>query len=372
LWFGYCNLAVWEPHPGGVFISKALYAKPTRPQRFVSTLSIPQLLPVKVDLSIGVMSWRKIPIGLGELCIDTTLRCGQSFRWRKSKDDVWSCALHGRLVSLRQDRTHLHYRVLYPRTHSAPLTPPASTPSADGDSGPEDDTEALLHHYLNLGPNLPELYEQWSAADPNFKKKAPRFAGVRILRQDAWEALVGFICSSNNNIARISQMARAPWIVIRAPADMQTQMERLCVHYGSLVGYVDATPFYDMPAPGALAHPKVESHLRELGFGYRAKYLHQTAAMISEHPRGWLDSLRNPESPVLGGSWSSAGEMPPGGRQGYRRAHEELLTLQGVGPKVADCICLMGLGWGEAVPVDTHGEMCERRQSVWGGLTEGL
>ena len=70
----------------------------------------------------------------------------------------------------------------------------------------EDDTEALVLHYLNLGPKLTELYEQWSAADRNFAKKAPKFTGVRILKQDAWEALVGFICSSNNNIARISQM----------------------------------------------------------------------------------------------------------------------------------------------------------------------
>ena len=68
------------------------------------------------------------------------------------------------------------------------------------------ETEAFLRHYLNLGPNLGELYENWSAADANFKKRAPRFTGIRILRQDAWEALVGFICSSNNNIARISQM----------------------------------------------------------------------------------------------------------------------------------------------------------------------
>ena len=50
-----------------------------------------------------------------------------------------------------------------------------------------------------------------------------------------------------------------------------------------------------------------------------------------------------------------AGEMLSAGRKGYRTAHEELLALQGVGPKVADCVCLMGLGWGEAVPVDTHG-----------------
>lgn len=42
--------------------------------------------------------------------------------------------------------------------------------------------------------------------DPNFRKKAPKFTGIRIMSQDAWEALVGFICSSNNNISRISQM----------------------------------------------------------------------------------------------------------------------------------------------------------------------
>ena len=111
-----------------------------------------------------------------------------------------------------------------------------------------------------------------------------------------------------------------------------------------------------MPVPSALTGPEVEAHLRQLGFGYRAKYLHQTAVMVAEeHEVCWLDSLRNPESPVLGAKPGEAGEMQPGGREGYRRAHEELLTLQGVGPKVADCVCLMGLGWGEAIPVDTHG-----------------
>ena len=70
----------------------------------------------------------------------------------------------------------------------------------------EDDTEDLVRHYLNLGPSLTMLYEQWSSADLNFKQKAPKFTGVRNLKQDAWEALIGFICSSNNNIIRISQM----------------------------------------------------------------------------------------------------------------------------------------------------------------------
>ena len=130
-------------------------------------------------------------------------------RWRKSEDDVWSCALHGRILSLRQDSTHLHYRAIFPGNAQAPLTPPSSAPSSTPvPSLEDDDTEALVHHYLNLSPKLAELYEQWSIADANFKRKAPKFTGVRILTQDAWEALIGFICSSNNNIIRISQMVR--------------------------------------------------------------------------------------------------------------------------------------------------------------------
>lgn len=156
--------------------------------------------------STRTLPWRQLPISLAELCLETTLRCGQSFRWRKS-DDTWSCALHGRILSLRQDAGHLHYTATYPVSKPRPLTPPSSVADIkEEDSDEEDDTERLVQHYLNLTPNLTALYEQWSSADANFRKKAPKFTGVRILRQDAWEALVGFICSSNNNIIRISQM----------------------------------------------------------------------------------------------------------------------------------------------------------------------
>ncbi|KAL8734176.1 MAG: hypothetical protein Q9166_001661 [cf. Caloplaca sp. 2 TL-2023] len=261
-------------------------------------------------------AWRKFPVSLSELCLETTLRCGQSFRWRKI-EDTWLCALHGRVLSLRQDATHLYYQAAFPKSSLESSTPPSSEPGSTSDPLPEDDdTEALVQHYLNLDPNLTELYEQWSNADANFKEKAPRFAGIRILKQDAWEAL-------------------------------QQQHHK---------NFTDGmTPYHDMPSPSVLTDPKVESHLRQLGFGYRAKYIYQTAVQISQtHKKGWLDSLRNPESPVMGQKVAAAGEMQPEGREGYRVAHEELLALQGVGPKVADCVCLMGLGWGEAVPVDTH------------------
>lgn len=282
-------------------------------------------------------------------------------RWQKlPDDDEWRCVLRGRIVSLKQDPTHLYYRAYFPpKQFSSPgaeaaaaalPTPPSSNPPsrAESSDSPDksdheallDETLSLIKHYFNLSANLTELYAEWSAVDPNFRKRAPQFTGIRILRQDAWEALVAFICSSNNNIARISQM-----------------VEKLCVNYGPHVGTIDGRAYHDFPTPAALAVEGVEARLRALGFGYRAKYVYQTAVMVAkEREEGWLDSLRNPECPAFGVEPAPGGEMRPEGRQGYRKAHEKLLELQGVGPKVADCVCLMGLGWGEAVPVDTHGE----------------
>lgn len=128
-------------------------------------------------------------------------------------------------------------------------------------------------------------------------------------------------------------------------------MHKLCLHYGPLIGHIGGEAFHDFPPPQALTGPQVESHLRELGFGYRAKYIAQTARIVAnDKPKGWLDSLTNPANP----SFRPAAEfasLPPAD---YKEAHEQLLQLTGVGPKVADCVCLMGLGWGEAVPVDTH------------------
>lgn len=165
------------------------------------------------------------------------------------------------------------------------------------------------------------------------------------MRQDVWEALVAFICSSNNNISRISQM-----------------VEKLCLNYGPFVAKIGERAYHDFPTPEALAGKDVESNLRSLGFGYRARYIYQTAVMVSqEREKGWLDGLCNPESPAFGVEAKPGDEMKPEGRQGYRDAHEKLLELQGVGPKVADCVCLMGLGWGESVPVDTHGKSSTAR-----------
>ena len=132
-------------------------------------------------------------------------------------------------------------------------------------------------------------------------------------------------------------------------------VHKLCLHYGPYVSTVQGELFHDFPTPEALTGPKVESHLRELGFGYRAKYIAETARIITEErPLGWLDSLRNPECPALGAIKQEESDEKTAASPTYTAAQEALLGLSGVGPKVADCVCLMGLGWAEAVPVDTH------------------
>lgn len=254
--------------------------------------------------------------------------------------------LRGRIVSLKQDAEHLHYRATWPKpsASSVTITPPASVPSPSPALGPgndsgtdHDDTASLLHSYFALSHSLSSLYEQWTASDPNFARRAPAFTGIRILNQDAWETLIAFICSSNNNISRISQM-----------------VQKLCTHYGPYVGSIEGEPFHDFPGPEALSGSEVEGHLRQLGFGYRAKYIAETAEIVSAfHRPGWLLRLRNSACAALGDS-----AIPDDERDSepatYRAAHDALIQLPGVGPKVADCVCLMGLGWGEAVPVDTH------------------
>lgn len=220
-----------------------------------------------------------------------------------------TCALRGRILTLRQDATHLHYRSIFPASSSAS--------SSFSSSSDDDDTAELLHDYFNLSHSLSTLYTQWSRSDPNFLSKSARLSGVRMLRQDPWETVVSFICSSNNNIARISGMV---W--------------SLCGAWGEALGEAGGVVYHDFPPPGKLTGDGVEKMLRELGFGYRARYIAATAKIVDERGVGWLEGLR---------------------REGYRDAHEALLELPGVGPKVADCVCLMSLDKAEAVPVDTHG-----------------
>lgn len=295
--------------------------------------------------------WCKLPCPRSELELLFTLCGGQCFRWKKTGDSEWTGVFANRVWTLSQNDEYILYRVTKcpglendekvtetPRKRSSRFQSVArvkgnrakklmcevtnseineigdATETKPDDNSLQDD---LLRKYFRLDVSLKQHYAQWSKKDPYFKTAAEKFTGVRILCQDPVENLFCFICSSNNNIARISSM-----------------VEKLCVLYGNKIADVDGTIYYDFPPLVALTDPSVEKSLRDAGFGYRAKFINQSACKIMQMGgTEWLKLLQS---------------------LSYKEAKMELMKLPGIGAKVADCICLMSLGHLEAIPVDTH------------------
>lgn len=113
-------------------------------------------------------------------------------------------------------------------------------------------------------------------------------------------------------------------------------IEKLCSLFGQKICSVENKEYYDFPTIETLKEKNVESILRREKFGYRAAYIVNAAKCLSTlGGESWLLNLQRENN-------------------SYLIAKEQLMTLPGIGPKVADCICLMSLGHLDAIPVDTH------------------
>ena len=239
-------------------------------------------------------------------------------RWKKRPTGDWIGVLGGYLWIMKQEDNFLKYHVVEPCIKAEPTESPADKKAEIEDCS---HYEQMLKDYFQLDVDLESLYQQWSLADPNFQKIAKNYVGVRMLRQDPVENLFAFICSSNNNIQRSVFLVVIiipfmcviifPWNAIPRITGM---VEKLCQNYGSqLLTHEDVT-YYAFPPIEALSDEKVESKLRTLGFGYRAKFIQQSAAKILKNGgRDWLMSLR---------------------KVTYPEAKTALMTLPGIGAKV--------------------------------------
>jgi len=113
-------------------------------------------------------------------------------------------------------------------------------------------------------------------------------------------------------------------------------VEKLCSLFGHKICSIENREYYDFPTIEVLKKKDVESILKREKFGYRAAYIVNAAERLSA--LGGKDWLLNLQKENIS----------------YHAARKQLMTLPGIGPKVADCICLMSLGHLEAIPVDTH------------------
>lgn len=284
--------------------------KPEPPDHHDPTPSARRRLPLAAGAVEAQEEWHPLPLSTADLSLPLTLPTGQTFLWRRTSLSPlrFTGAVGSHLVSLSHLPDSDDGRLAF-LLHNDGGCPASSLPAA----------RAALLDYLNAAVSLADLWRQFAAADERFADVSARLGGggARVLRQDPVECVFQFLCSSNNNIARIEKMV---WTL---------------AGYGERLGEVGGFVFHRFPTIERLALVS-EQELREAGFGYRAKYIVGTAKELQAKPSGgqkWLASLREKElSDVI----------------------EALCTLPGVGPKVAACIALFSLDQNHAIPVDTH------------------
>mmetsp|Transcript_31522 Transcript_31522/g.76913 ORF Transcript_31522/g.76913 Transcript_31522/m.76913 type:complete len:392 (-) Transcript_31522:48-1223(-) len=262
--------------------------------------------------------WISLQVDPRELRPSLTLVTGQSFRWRPLGKDFpgeYIGVVGNNAYIIKEAESDTWYRVLRP------------TQNVDGKNAEEDTNhDVILRDYFRLRSSttnatisLVDLHEEFGKKDLHFAKVASRddLSGARVLRQAPLECLVSFICSSNNNIARISKM-----------------VEALCINYGTQLDIeVEGKTLFAFPTLEQLRNA-TENDLRDLGFGYRAKYIVGAVDKINRNGgESQLYSLRSASR---------------------EDAHKYLTSLPGVGAKVASCVCLFALDCDDDVPIDTH------------------
>lgn len=171
-----------------------------------------------------------------------------------------------------------------------------------------------LEHVLGLKDDLPVFYEQYNSRKEPLSRTFKTLRGLRLMRgTNLYESLICSILSQNNSAKRWNQIAKL-----------------LMSHYGNHVSFPDGSTSSFFPNPHRIANLTARELQSKTSAGYRAKSVVSVSRMIFEEELK-LEELRGVD---------------------YDEAVEMLLQLHGVGPKVADCFLLYGLGMMEAAPVD--------------------
>lgn len=216
--------------------------------------------------------------------------CGQCFRWNPTKDGGYAGVVNGRYLHLVQEGE----KITFKKTTI-------------------DDFNNIWRPYFDLERDYNALKLRIADYHPILSEAVEFGYGIRLLKQEPWETMISFIISANNNIPRIKML-----------------IEKLAEAYGNSLGEHDGERRYGFPSPDQLIQA-TEQDLRDLGMGYRAKYIHNVTQYIVEN-RIDLETYQQWDTPTL---------------------EKQLLKFKGVGPKVASCIMIFGYGRLDSFPVDT-------------------
>ena len=327
----------------GESVVKTEKQTPSKKGKVTRVTEKPHLYTKTIESINPQNQWIDLKVSPGELRASATLTTGQSFVWQAVEKTIgvekvaikqedgqfsepdkqvnntasawgthdateWIGVMRERVVSVRETPTTTLVRIVH-----------------DNSSKIVDEVviRKQFTSYFQLDVELCPLYKEWSTCNCT---RLPRIAavipGARVMRQDPVECLFSFICSSNNNIPRITLM------LSRLRSKYGTKLLNIPTVDGGLL------TFYAFPTLDQLRQA-TEKDLRDMGLGYRAKFIVDTRDLLIEKGgEDYLMKLRAMDDPIA--------------------VQEALIEFAGVGRKVADCVALFSLDQGESIPVDVH------------------
>ncbi len=215
--------------------------------------------------------------------------CGQCFRWNEEQDGSYTGVFKGNVINVKKEKNKIIFEGIC-----------------------KGKIEDICKDYFDLETSYEDIKLKLSKIDENLRSATVSGKGIRILRQDLFEAIISFIISANNNIPRIKGI-----------------IEKISKNYGEKIIYKNKE-YYSFPSIENLSKASVED-LRSLGLGFRDKRVYETTKMF-KNKEITLEELENEKDTEV--------------------LREKLMTLPGVGRKVADCIMLFSLRRFEVFPVD--------------------
>lgn len=236
------------------------------------------------------MEWNEMTVQIGDdFDLDKILESGQCFRPRKQADGWY------RFVSGQ--------RLLYLRPQGGGAYAVRCEPGQ---------WESFWHGYFDLDRSYAALRGRLDGRDGFLQRAMEYGRGIRVLRQDEWEMLTTFIVSQRKSIPAI-----------------RTAVELLAERFGKPLGTDAEGTVYAFPTPESLCRAG-EQALQQCGLGYRTRYVLHAAQQAADGTLNMKALEALPDEALFA----------------------RLMELDGVGKKVANCVCLFGYGRVGRVPVD--------------------
>ncbi|MCT4598567.1 MAG: hypothetical protein N4A50_11900 [Vallitalea sp.] len=221
--------------------------------------------------------------------IEHILECGQCFRFYKKDNRDYIIIAYSKILRVTQDDQQVTFH-----------------------NTTEEEFQSIWMKYFDLGRDYSIIKTTLSKFDEHLQTAVSEKGGIRILQQDTWESLISFIISQNNHISNIRRV-----------------IERLSNKYGTYIGEIEDEKYYSFPTIEQLSIA-TEEELRALKVGFRAPYIINACEKVAN---GEVDL----ETVCCGN---------------LLEAKKQLITIKGVGNKVADCVLLFGAMRYEVFPTD--------------------